>query len=310
VLDLTKITLTLNLFFSSLFVTKLYSAFSASYLDNFALSFTTFKATMATYPRLQNKVVLITGASAGFGEAAARQFAASGSNLILGARRLERLQALQKELKTLYPHVNVHVGPMDVTDAKSVKLFIAELPDKFKEIDILVNNAGLALGTSTTWDNVAENVDIVIDTNVKGPLNLIREVVPGMIARNRGHVINVSSIAAYNHYKGGSIYCASKAALDAITTILRKETHTTKIRVTSICPGLAETEFSVVRFGGDKEKAKLPYNGIIPLSADDVADTILYAASRPDHVQISDLTILATHQANAEFIHRETQAKI
>jgi len=283
---------------------------SSGYLNctNLKIIFTTFTS-MATYQRLQNKVVLITGASAGFGEAAARQFAASGSNLILGARRLDRLQALQKEIISTFP-VNVHVGSLDVTDVKSVKAFAAGIPDKLKEIDILVNNAGLAIGTSTTWDNLAENVDIVIDTNVKGPLHLIREVVPGMIARNRGHVINVSSIAAYNHYKGGSIYCASKAALDAITTVLRKETHTTKIRVTSICPGLAETEFSIVRFSGDKEKAKVPYNGITPLTADDVADTILYAASRPDHVQITDLTILATHQASAEFIHREQQAKI
>jgi len=264
---------------------------------------------MATYPRLQNKVVLITGASAGFGEATARQFAASGSNLILGARRLEKLQALQKEIITAHPNVNVYVGSLDVVDVKSVKAFVAGIPDKLKEVDILVNNAGLAIGTNTTWDNSAENVDIVIDTNVKGPLHLIREVVPGMMARNRGHVINVSSIAAYNHYKNGSIYCASKAALDAITTILRKETYTTKIRVTSICPGLAETEFSIIRFSGDKEKAKVPYTGITPLSADDVADTILYAASRPDHVQVTDLTILATHQANAEFIHRE-QVKI
>jgi len=257
------------------------------------------------FPRLKDKVVLITGASAGIGEATARLFAASGSHLIIGARRVDRLLELKARIEAAHPSARVHVCELDITNAGEIKRVIDSLPPSFASIDILVNNAGLALGADQTHETTEEQVNIVIDTNVKGVLFVIQAVVPGMVARGKGHVINVSSIAAHEAYKGGSIYCASKHAVKAITTSLRKELFATPIRVSSVSPGIVRTEFSKVRFG-DEAKAKNVYEGLPlgPLEAEDIAEDIAYIASRPDRVQVADIITLATNQGSTEFIFR------
>lgn len=261
---------------------------------------------MALYPRLQDKIVLITGASSGIGEACARQFAASGSHLILGARRLEKLEQLKKELVSKHANIKVHLSVVDVRSSDSVTAFINGIPADMRGIDILINNAGLAVGVKKTHENSLEEIDSMIDTNVKGVLYMLSKVVPIMLERKAGHVVNVSSIAGLEAYKQGSVYCASKHAVQAITNSLRKELVDTPIRVTALCPGLVETEFSVVRFGGDKSKADSVYRtlGTNPLTGDDIADNILYITSRPPHVQISELIVFPTCQASTEVIHR------
>jgi len=183
---------------------------------------------------------------------------------------------------------------------------VQNLPEEFKEIDILVNNAGLAKGVRYTVDNIVDDINVVLDVNVKGVLYTTKVIVPGMVERKRGHVVNVSSVAGIQAYKGGSVYCASKHAVQAITNSLRKELVDKNVRVTSICPGLVETEFSVVRFDGDKNRADSVYNGLAPLVADDIADNIIYATSRPDHVQIAEMLVYPTAQASAELVHRES----
>jgi len=217
------------------------------------------------YKRLEGKSVFITGASAGIGEACAKQFAACGSNLILTARREEKLQAIRDELKQTYPDIKIHVAKLDVSQCDQVDAVVNALPDEFKNIDILVNNAGLAKGVNYTVDNVPEDINTVIDVNIKGVLYVTRAIVPGMIERKSGHVVNVSSVAGLQAYKGGSVYCATKHAVQAITNSLRKEVVDKNIRVTSICPGLVETEFSVVRFSGDQNRADSVYKGLEPL---------------------------------------------
>jgi 3-hydroxy acid dehydrogenase/malonic semialdehyde reductase len=258
---------------------------------------------LETYPRLAGKVVLITGASAGIGEATALVFAASGAHLVLGARRKERLDQLREQLSQKYG-VKVHTGSLDVCSKDSVEAFVTSIPADMQEIDVLVNNAGLALGRDDAHVVSEEDVDAMIDTNVKGLVRVTRAVVPGMMGRNRGHIINISSVAGVEAYKGGSIYCATKHAVQAITKSQRKELVHTPLRVTSICPGLVDTEFSLVRFKGDSGKASEPYKGLDPLVARDVADTVAYAASRPPHVQVADLLLFPTNQASSELIHR------
>jgi len=258
-----------------------------------------------SYPRLTDKIILITGASAGIGEACARVFAASGSKLVLGARREDRLVKLKSDLETQY-RAKIAIATLDVCSTESVNTFLDRIPSEFRDIDILVNNAGLALGKDKTWETPEESVDLMIDTNVKGAHRMIRLVVPGMKERNRGHIINISSIAGKEAYAGGSIYCASKFALEAINISLRKELVDTPIRVTSIGPGLvSETEFSIVRFFGDKEKASLAYQGYKPLSSFDIADNVAYVASRPEHVQIADIIVFPSSQASSEVVHKK-----
>jgi NADP-dependent 3-hydroxy acid dehydrogenase YdfG len=261
------------------------------------------QAEVEVYPRLAGKVVLITGASAGIGEATAVVLAASGAHLVLGARRKERLEQLREQLVRTYG-VKVHTGALDVCSTDSVSAFFASLPADLSEIDVLVNNAGLAIGKDDAHVVSEEDVDAMLDTNVKGLVRVTRAVVPGMLARNRGHIVNLSSVAGIEAYKGGSIYCASKHAVQAITKSQRKELVHTPLRVTSICPGLVETEFSLVRFKGDTGKASEPYKGLEPLLARDVADAVAYAASRPPHVQVADLLIFPTNQASSEIVHR------
>eukprot|EP01098_Paradermamoeba_levis_P003280 TRINITY_DN1514_c0_g2_i1.p1 TRINITY_DN1514_c0_g2~~TRINITY_DN1514_c0_g2_i1.p1 ORF type:complete len:263 (-),score=81.30 TRINITY_DN1514_c0_g2_i1:41-829(-) len=261
---------------------------------------------MQSLQSLKGKVVLITGASAGIGEASAIDFASCGSKLILGGRRIERLEALKKDLVAKFG-VEIHVAVLDVTSSDSVQKFVDSIPSDLKQIDILVNNAGLALGVDTAWEVSSADVDAMIDTNVKGVLNMLRAVVPGMVKRNVGHIINVGSIAGHEAYKGGSVYCASKFAVDAITKSLRKELVATNLKVSVVSPGLVQTEFSVVRFKGDEKKAEVPYNGLVPLSAHDISDNIIYIASRPEHVQIAEIIVFPSFQASTEVVHREAK---
>ncbi len=253
---------------------------------------------------LKGKVVLITGASAGIGAACADQFAAEGANLVLAARRQERLIALRDELQTRY-EVSVAVIAADVRDKQALEAALQKLDPPFDEIKILVNNAGLVIGVDKAYATPAEDVDTMVDTNVKGVMNVIRSVVPGMLDRQQGHIINISSIAGHEAYPGGSVYCASKHAVNALTQSLRMDLVDTPLRVTAISPGHVDTEFSLVRFKGDAEKAAEVYAGMVPLSAEDIAEAIVFCASRPAHVQVADMIIFPSSQAAARIIHRE-----
>lgn len=246
--------------------------------------------------------VLVTGASSGIGEACARRFAALGHHLVLGARRLERLQTLASELSAAHG-VLVTTVYLDVSDRASSESLLerAGLP----EVDVLVNNAGLALGLEPLQDNSPDDWDAMIDVNVKGLLWVTRPVVRQMIARGApAHIVNIGSLAGIQAYPNGAVYCATKAAVKAISDGLRQDVCQHPIRVTLIQPGLVETEFSLVRFKGDEARAQAPYQGIAPLTGFDIADLVVYAVSAPAHVQITELTVTATHQANAFTVHR------
>ncbi|MCF7796703.1 MAG: SDR family NAD(P)-dependent oxidoreductase [Lentisphaeria bacterium] len=253
---------------------------------------------------IKDQIVFITGASAGIGQATARQFAAAGCHLILTARRVDRLQILAQELTQKY-HIHVHHAAIDVSRLESIESVLNDLPESFTNIDILVNNAGLALGVNKAHENNPEDINTVIDVNVKGVLWLTQAIVPGMVSRQRGHVINISSIAGHEAYPGGSIYCGSKHAVNAITKSTRMDLAGTSVRVTAISPGLVETEFSQVRFRGDAQRASQVYQGYEPLVANDIADAILYAATRPPHVQIADMIIFPTAQASATIVAKK-----
>jgi NADP-dependent 3-hydroxy acid dehydrogenase YdfG len=247
--------------------------------------------------------VLITGASSGIGEACARAFGARGDNLVLGARRLDRLQALAAELSAAHG-ILVTAVFLDVTDRASAESLLERAGNP--DIDVLVNNAGLARGLEPFQDNDPQDWDEMLDANVKGLLWVTRPVVKRMIARgHNAHIVNLGSIAGITAYPNGAVYCASKAAVKAITDGLRQDVVKHPIRVTLIQPGLVETEFSLVRFRGDAARAKAPYLGIAPLSAKDIADTVVYAVSAPAHVQITELTVTATHQANAFTVYKK-----
>jgi 3-hydroxy acid dehydrogenase / malonic semialdehyde reductase len=252
--------------------------------------------------RLRDKIVLITGASSGIGRATALEYAKHGSKLILCARRTGRLEELRSQLKT-----PVHTITMDVRDRSQVFQAIAELPTEFKNVDILINNAGLVMGVDPVETVPSESVNTMFDTNVKGLLNVTQALLPGMKQRNQGWIVNVSSIAGTEAYANGSIYCATKHAVTAITKSLRHELNATGINVISIEPGMVETEFSVVRFGGDKEKAKKVYEGLEPLTGEDIAETIVFTTSRPPHVQIASVVIFPTNQSAATTAFRKTQ---
>lgn len=253
--------------------------------------------------RLQNKTVLITGATSGIGRSCARYFASEGASLILFARRKNLLEEVKDELKKLTAG-NIYTAACDITVYENVKQAVAAIPEELKKIDILVNNAGLAKGLEPLADGLPENWDVTIDTNIKGLLYVTKEVVKGMIERNAGHVINLGSTAGHDVYPNGSVYCASKYAVKAITQTLRIELVATDIRVTTIDPGLVETNFSNVRFNGDTERAKNVYKGITPLTPDDVADAVLYAATRPPHVSINEMILTPVNQANSNFVHK------
>jgi NADP-dependent 3-hydroxy acid dehydrogenase YdfG len=245
---------------------------------------------------------LITGATSGIGLATARVFARNGINLVLCGRRQERLDALAAELGT---SVQVHTLNFDVRNAADVAVKIASLPELFRQIDVLVNNAGNAYGLTPIQQGEIADWDAMIDINVKGLLYVSRAVIPQMIERKHGHIINIGSLAGQEVYPNGNVYCASKFAVDALTKGMRIDLNQHNIKVTSINPGMVETEFSVVRFKGDMERAKNVYRGMTPLTAEDVADVIWFAASRPAHVNIAELLLLPTAQASSTIVNRE-----
>ncbi|MCZ6862572.1 MAG: SDR family oxidoreductase [Alphaproteobacteria bacterium] len=241
-------------------------------------------------------IVLVTGATAGFGEATARRFVREGHKVIISGRRAERLSALADELGEA-----VHPAQFDVQDRDAVAAAIEGLPDGFAEIDVLVNNAGLALGLDPAHSADLTDWDTMIDTNIKGLTYCTRAVLPGMIARKRGHIINLGSVAGSYPYPGGNVYGATKAFVHQFSLNLRGDLHGSDVRVTSVEPGLAETEFSLVRFKGDKDKSKGPYQGLDPLTGDDIADIIYYAASSPAHVNINRIEVMPVRQSFSMF---------
>lgn len=249
------------------------------------------------------KIAFITGATSGIGQACAQKFAASGYNLIINGRNTDKLNEMRETL--IQSGVEVLTLPFDVRDREATQNAIESLVSPWNQIDVLVNNAGLALGLDKEYEGDFEDWDTMIDTNIKGLLHVTRMVVPAMVARNRGHVINIGSVAGDAAYANGNVYCATKAAVKTITDGLRIDLAHTAVRVTNVKPGLVETNFSVVRFHGDKERADNVYKGIQPLTGDDIADVVLYAANAPEHVQIAEVLVLATHQANGSTIVRE-----
>jgi len=248
--------------------------------------------------------VLITGASAGIGAACARAFSAAGARLILVARREERLRELADELRSQHDTESLVLG-LDVRDGAAVDTAIADLPEAWASIDVLVNNAGLGRGLDPLHEGSPDDWDVMIDTNVKALLRLTRAVVPGMIERGRGHVVNLGSTAGHEVYPGGAVYCATKHAVRAITRGLRMDLLGTPVRVTSVDPGLVETEFSQVRFGGDEARAAKVYEGLQPLTAEDVADVVFFAATRPPHVNLDTVVMMPTAQASSLLVDRE-----
>ena len=257
--------------------------------------------------RLTGKVVLITGATAGIGRSTAFGFAKMGCKLILLVRNAEKGEALKKEIQAEYD-VEITLLIVDVRDAKGIEAAILGLPEEWKKISILVNNAGLAFGLDKVYTAEIDDIDTVIDTNIKGMLYVTRVVVPLMLEyKMEGHVINLGSIAAVSAYPGGAIYCATKAAIKLLSDGLRIDLVDTPIKVTNIQPGVVETGFSLVRFKGDAERAAAVYRGIESLTPDDVADTIVYAANIPHNVQLTEITMTPCHQADGRCIYKETK---
>lgn len=253
---------------------------------------------------MKGKIVFITGASSGIGEGCARKFASEGADLILNARSVDKLEELKRELETRYG-IRVHLLPFDVRDRQAASLAIDSLPTEWKDIDVLINNAGLVIGVDKEYEGNLDEWDIVIDTNIKGLLGITRLVVPGMVERGRGHIINIGSIAGDAAYPGGSVYCATKAAVKTLSDGLRIDLVDTPLRVTNIKPGMVETNFTVVRYRGDKEAADAFYKGIRPLTGDDIAETVYYAASAPEHVQIAEVLVMPTYQATGTISYKK-----
>lgn len=250
------------------------------------------------------KIAFITGATSGFGAACARLFATNGWSLILCGRRQERLETLRAELAA---KVSVYAFVLDVRDEAAVKRAVAELPAKFADIKVLVNNAGLALGLEPAQRCDMEDWERMVDTNIKGLMYCTRAILPGMVARNQGHVVNIGSVAGTYPYPGGNVYGATKAFVKQFSLNLRADLVNTRVRVTNIEPGLAESEFSLVRFKGDSAKADHVYQGTEPLRSEDIADIVYWAVSRPAHVNLNSIEVMPACQAFAPFaIHRES----
>jgi len=250
------------------------------------------------------KLALVTGVTSGIGRATAIMLAENSYNLILTGRRNEQLDALKHEIEVKYKR-DVLTLNFDIRCKESVDKAIDGLSDRWRKIDILVNNAGLAVGLNHIQDGDVDDWERMIDTNIKGLLYITRRVAPIMIERGKGHIINIGSIAGTQVYENGNVYCASKHAVHALSQSMREDMLKHNIKVTEIRPGMVETEFSLVRFKGDKEKAQSPYHGLVPLFAEDIADAILYAVSRPDHVCINDMEITPMAQANAFYVFRK-----
>ncbi len=252
---------------------------------------------------MAKKITLITGATSGIGEACARKFAQGGYNLIITGRNTAKLESLKNELEK--DGTQVLALAFDVRNREAAKKAVDFIPEEWKNIDVLINNAGLAQGLEPEYKGDFDEWDQMIDTNIKGLLTMTRLIVPGMVERNHGHVINIGSLAGDAAYAGGNVYCATKSAVKALSDGLRIDVAHTKVRVTNVKPGLVETNFSNVRFHGDTQRAKNVYQGIEPLNGDDIADVAFYAASAPEHVQIAEVLVLATHQANSFVVHRD-----
>lgn len=251
---------------------------------------------------MKKRIVMVTGATSGIGEACAKKFAADGYDVIITGRKAALLAALRKELEA--KGAEVCVLEFDVRDRAASKAAVERLSDRWAAIDVLINNAGLALGLDPIYAGDFEDWETMIDTNIKGLLNMTRFVVPKMVERNSGHIINIGSVAGDAAYANGNVYCATKAAVKTITDGLRIDVAQTRLRVTNVKPGLVETNFSNTRFHGDTARAENVYKGIVPLSGDDIADVALYAANAPAHVQIAEVLVLATHQASGSVVFR------
>ncbi len=254
---------------------------------------------------MSKKIALITGATSGIGEATAYLLAEVGYDLILVGRRTERLASLEASLLALHADLRLLPLTLDVRDARQVEATLGSLPEAWQAIDVLVNNAGLAAGLAPLQEGDQDDWERMIDTNVKGLLYVSRAITPGMKARKRGHIVNISSIAGREVYPNGNVYCATKHAVQALGKGMRMDLLPYGVKVTQICPGAVETEFSLVRFHGDQARADKVYEGFTPLTAHDVADTIRYVLSLPEHVCIDDLLIMPTAQASGSMIHRE-----
>ena len=252
---------------------------------------------------MEKKIVMVTGATSGIGEACARKFARGGYNVIITGRRKEKLDTLRRELENM--GAEVLAMEFDVRERASARKAVDFLKGKWANINVLINNAGLALGLDKEYEGSFEDWDTMIDTNIKGLLNMTRFVVPGMVERNEGHIINIGSAAGDAAYANGNVYCATKAAVKALSDGLRIDVAESNVRVTNLKPGLVQTNFSNVRFHGDDARAESVYKGVKPLTGDDIADVAFYAASAPAHVQIAEVLILATHQANGSVIVRK-----
>lgn len=252
---------------------------------------------------IQNQIVLITGASSGIGEAIARVFAQAGAKLILVARRQEKLQQLAQELSQFAS--DIHLLSLDICDRAAVESALANLPHSWSDVDILVNNAGLSRGLDKLHAGSFQDWEEMIDTNIKGLLYLTRLILPGMVKRDRGHVVNLGSTAGHQTYPNGNVYCATKAAVRVISEGLKQDLLGTSVRVSCVDPGLVETEFSQVRFRGDTERAKKIYQGLTPLTPADVADVVFFCVTRPPHVNISEVLLMPTDQAGSMLFNRQ-----
>jgi len=253
--------------------------------------------------QLKDHNVFITGASSGIGRSCARAFAREGANLILAARRFDRVKSLASELVSEFG-VNALPINLDVTNRKAVFDAVRSLSGEWQDIDILVNNAGKALGLDKSFETKIEHLEGMLETNVKGLLHVTSAIVPSMVARDKGHVVNIGSAAGHWVYPGGTVYCASKHAVKAINEGLKMDLHGTSVRVSSVDPGLVETEFSEVRFDGDTERAEKVYSDIDPLTPEDIADAVLWCTTRPAHVNISEILLMCTDQSHATMVNR------
>lgn len=254
---------------------------------------------------LQDKIIFITGASSGIGAACAKYFAQANAKLVLAARDLNKLHSLARQLKNEHSTL-AYCLQLDIRDYSQVKQTLELLPNEWKNINILINNAGLAAGFQTLQDGSLDDWEQMIDTNIKGLLYVTKEVLPKMIAMNSGHIINIGSVAGHQTYPKGAVYCATKYAVNALSSGLRMDLLGTKIRVSTVDPGMVETNFSLTRFKGDENLASAVYAGMTPLSADDVADAVFYCATRPAHVNINEIIIMPTDQASATMVARQS----
>jgi serine 3-dehydrogenase len=253
---------------------------------------------------MKGRIVVVTGASSGIGEACARAFASAGARLILTARRLERLEGLAREIEEKHS-AEARTVQLDVRRRADVEAAFGSLPDAWRDVEVLVNSAGLSRGLEKIHEGDPDDWDEMVDTNVKGLLYVTRALLPGMVARGRGHVVNIGSIAGREVYPGGNAYCASKSGVAALTRAMKVDLVGTPVRVSTVDPGMVETEFSVVRFHGDAPRAAKVYQGLRPLSPEDIADAVLWVTTRPPHVNVLEMVVLPTAQSSAMVVHRE-----